>query len=482
MVEKVLPLLRGALILLLYVDNLLKTCREGAHWGETESLCTAVYQTAAARAASPTCKTENTAGTKTTKDVTLPVVSAASLSGEGDKFGHETIVETKTLSLAVDPNETTTSPCGPPHERTGEGKRFERGQGRAARRQDDRHRLKPTVVREVRLSRDGTGAALLLADGSVWWVDDLDIGVWQPVTALEPHTTSPAPRTRDTRTEADIESRPNSDETPIEIMREASSLPTGGAEAAAGATVEGLLSRRGVSAIAVVKVKQGEADGDGVGRDSAGACAGKDMSGCGTETRPEHVYRGRDGVAIIVGRDDGRLFLLTRKRPTMAVSPNKCCPDEATSERFSGRGHDRTAPPYPWCVSASWKGPEVRVTAIWTVGEAAKSAHSQGGTRERGSCHFISALETSMLRCPSGGLHGARIDGALVSAGANGTVAWWEWTSAANIRGVAGDVNDNGAKRGENTGMRAPNLRMVRSVFGYAYINPPASPSGESRK
>ena len=412
------------------------------------------------------------------------MISTTSLSGGGDKVGHQTIVEMETQSFAVEKNDTTSWPCGPPQDRTGEGKRLGRGQGRAARRQDDRHRLKPTIVREVRLSRDGTGAALLLADGSVWWVDDLDIGVWQPVTVLEPNTTSPAPRPRDSQAEAYMDSRPDSDGTPLEIMREASSLPTGRAEAAAGATVEGLLSSRGVSAIAVVRIRpQGEADGDNVGRDSAGACAGKDISGRGTETRHKKVCRGRDGVSIVVGRDDGRLFLLTRRRPTMAVSPDKCCPDEATSERFSGKGHNHTAPLYPWCVSASWKGPEVRVTAMWTVGEGAKSTPSQGGTPERGSCHFTSALETSILRYPSGACDGARIDGALVSAGANGTVAWWEWPSAANIRGVASDVCDKGAERGENTGIRAPNLRLVRLVFIYTYVlNPPASPSVNNSK
>lgn len=423
--------------------------------------------------------------TKSSKDCTLPAVSTASLSGKGDKIRDRTAVEKKTESAFVERNETTSSPCEPSQQRTGEGGKFGQGQGRAARRQDDRHRQKPTIVREVRLSRDGTGAALLLADGSVWWVDDLDIGVWQPVTTLQqPSKVSPAPRPHDTRIEADIESRLDSDGTPRERMRQASSLPTGREEEemAAGVTAEGLLSSRGVSAIAVVRLRQSEADGDSVGRESAGVCAGNDIGGRGTETRSKHACRGSDGVAIVVGRDDGYIFLLTRRRTTMAVSPDEGFPDGATSERLSGRGRDGTAPPYPWCVSASWKGPEVRVTAMWIVGEASKSTPSQGDTPEGGSCHFTSALETSTLCYPSGGCHGARLDGALVSAGANGAVAWWEWASPANIGGVAGHVNDNGAERGEPIEIHAPNLRMVRHISSDDHMNPPISPSDSISK
>ena len=409
--------------------------------------------------------------TKTSKHRTPPVVGAASLSGEGDKVGDRTTDEMEARFTAIERNESINSPCGSSQQRTREGERLDQGQGRAARRQDDRNRQKPTIVREVRLSRDGTGAALLLADGSVWWVDDLNIGVWQPVTILEPSTTSPAPRPRDTRTDCNGRLR--------EGMRQASSSAAGRAEAADGVTVEGLLSRRDVSAIAVVRLRRVEADSDSVGLDSTDVCAGEASGGRGTKPRPKHVRRGSDGVAIVVGRDDGCLFLLTRTRPTMAPSPDNCCSDEAASERISVRENDRTTPSYPWCVSASWQGPEVRVTAMWIVGEAAKSTPSLGEPPEGGSCHFTSALETSMLCHPSGGCHGARLDGALVSAGANSTVAWWEWASTASIRGVAGGGNDNGAERGENTGIRAPKLRMVSRILGYKYMNPPASPSGK---
>lgn len=420
------------------------------------------------------------------RDPKDPMVPWKTLS-EGSEVRDRTSEEISAKSAAAERIESTSSSCGSSQQRTGEGhgapfvnpnnstvlaKTFEQGQdqhgqgqhgqGRAARRPDDRHRQKkPAIVREVRLSPDGTAAALLLADGSVWWVDDLDVGVWQPVTILQPSkVVSPAPRPRDTRTEEKCENRPDGEGKSREIIRQASSPPMSCAEAADGVTLGGLLSSRGISAIAVVRLRQGHTNDD-----SAGVCAGKSSGERGTETRPKHVGRMREGVAIVVGRDDGCLFLLTQARPTVALSADYCCADEAISKRSSGRGHDGTSPAYPWRVSASWKGPGTRVTAIWIVGGAGKGAPSQGDKLEGASCQFTSALETSRLSYPGEGCHGAGFDCALVSADANGTVAWWEWASAVNNKGAASDGNDSGAKQSENTGIRAPSLRMVSCSY-----------------
>lgn len=138
----------------------------------------------------------------------------------------------------------------------------------------------------------------------------------------------------------------------------------------------------------------------------------------------------------------------------------------------------------PWQVVASWKGHKCRVTSVWVVqnddetsraSSIVENASSWVGNPRVGTVEelgvqrsvppFTAALNTSKLstgRLPDavGGdgneclAVGTVFDGALVSAGSDGTVAWWEWPGFVE-RGsvsVAEDVSDR---------MPAPKLRMV---------------------
>lgn len=283
----------------------------------------------------------------------------------------------------------------------------EQSRGRASRRRAERQRQnKPAVVREVRLARrskSGTAvaaAAVLLADGSVWWVPDLQVGTWERVT-----------------------------------------VSVGDAEVADGVTEEGLLSSAGVSAVAVVGLSPGPSFADKentVASDRGGESVAKKLGGGGC------------GVAIVASRDDGWLFLLSRGRPLPSVDSD------------GGRGDQPSSQLLDWRVSAAWKGHRSRVTAVWAVRDASQSRSPRAPAG--GAQVFTAALDTSRLsNLPSSRRrHGVRLDGALVSAGADGTVAWWEWAS-----GEEGPSMVHDGSGCEEMTMSAPKLRMVS---GFAYM------------
>ena len=295
-------------------------------------------------------------------------------------------------------------------------------------RQRKRQQKKPAVVREVRLapppanSATAVAAALLLTDGQVWWVPDLQAGTWEQVT-----------------------------------------VSASGAEATAdGVARDGFLAGSGASSIAVVRlpvkrhVESGETDGSNRGGKSVAGKEGiVDCRGTGS------------GIAIVVGRDDGRLLLLTQRRPPLTGV------DEARAESGDDgeKGEKQPQPassPRPWRIDAAWKGHRSRVTAIWAIGDAAQSRplHAPEG----GSQGFTAALDTSRLcvssRNRTGERGGGEFCGSLASAGGDGTLAWWEW--ACTEQDGDGGVPDDGDLKssfGEAT-TRAPRLRMVSRICG----------------
>lgn len=336
-------------------------------------------------------------------------------------------------SNPTEPSSNAPSPRTPSQQAiSGDRRHLRRGRqgpsvGGASRRQNDRRRQKPAVVREVRLVRGcsrttaaaaATAAALLLADGSVWWVADLHIGSWQQVT-----------------------------------------VSTGHAAAAGGVTAEGYLSSSGISAIAVVGLLEQihTEENSNFGSDSDGkVAAGKKGGRCGHE------------VAIVAGRDDGRLFLLTQGRtPPTVISEANFSDFKPGSAADGGEGGRTASPPRPWRVSTVWVGHRSRVISVWIVGDAAHETPPNAPEGE--SSGFTAALDTSRLSSSSrsGGLCRGGLYGALVSAGADGTVAWWEWARAEDVRDVADGGSPSSCEQagGEVTAC-APRLRMVSRVYG----------------
>lgn len=280
----------------------------------------------------------------------------------------------------------------------------------SGRRRGARQRLKkPAVVREVKLttpSNPGTAvaAALLLADGCVWWVSDLQVGTWERVT-----------------------------------------VPVDEAAVTNGVTEEGFLSSSGVSAVAVVGSlpRQNHADKENFiasERGGKSVTGEEDSGGCEIGSK----------VAIVAGRDDGWLFLLSQSQKFHMVDP-----DEVRSDKTSSLTR-------AWRVSAAWKGHRSKVTAVWPLSDAARDRSPRASSGE--SQEFTAAMETSRLsnfpsrRTPGGD----RFDGALVSAGAGGTVAWWEWACVGGDRKMAhGGKPASGC---EQMVMAAPRLRMVGCI------------------
>lgn len=295
-----------------------------------------------------------------------------------------------------------------------------------------RHRLlqhkKPAVVREVKLappvnSATAVAAALLLTDGRVWWVADLQAGTWEKVT-----------------------------------------VSSGGAGATAeGVAREGCLSSSGASAITVVRLPENShAESRKTGRSDreetfvAGADGGGD---CGNGS-------GR-GVAIVVGRDDGWLFLLTQRGPTSTEVEDARAESAGCRRRGEQQPQAASSQPRPWRIGAAWKGHRSRVTAIWAIGDASQSDRPMSSSLQApagGSRGFTAALDTSRL-CVStrrGERASGEFCGSLVSAGGDGTVAWWEWACAEQDGGVLhGDALN--LPFGE-VATRAPRLRMVRRM------------------
>eukprot|EP00752_Nemacystus_decipiens_P003736 g3442.t1 len=272
----------------------------------------------------------------------------------------------------------------------------EQSGGRASRRRGARRRLKKTaVVREVRLappSNSGTAAAaaVLITDGGVWWVRDLHVGTWERVM----HS-------------------------------------VGDAVVVDGVVEMGFSSSAGVSAIAVVRLSQQENHAE------QEQTTASDCGGASVKSKKDGGGRGSGcEFAIVVGRDDGWLFLVSQGRPRPPVDGDERKGDQPQSQRT-------------WRVTAAWKGHRSRVTAVWAVGDAARD-------RRGGSQAFTVALETSRL---SKRRDGGGVDGTLVSAGADGTVAWWEWACSEEDRNMV-HTGHSGSGHEEMT-IPTPRLRMV---------------------
>lgn len=247
-------------------------------------------------------------------------------------------------------------------------------------------------------SNSGTGvaAAVLLNDGSVWWVPDLQVGTWEMVT-----------------------------------------VSVGDAAVANGVAAGGFLSSAGVSVIAVVGLPPGDTYAD------KEITTSSDRGGESVTGKKDRGGNGSCGeVAIVAGRDDGWLVLLSQGRPRPTLDTDGRTGDSPPSQ------------PRAWRVSAAWKGHKSRVTAVWAVGDDAQNRSPQA--QARGSQAFTAALETSRLskRCV-----GSMLDGALASAAADGTLAWWEWACSRKGRNMVHDFR-SGSGSDEMT-MPAPGLRMV---------------------
>lgn len=215
----------------------------------------------------------------------------------------------------------------------------------------------------------------------------------------------------------------------------------------------------------------------------------------------------RDPVhAIAVGHDDGWMSLLVPpiEDPPASTPPRTpnyrfsqpLTPQDvragfeeeeyiASAEAAVGKDVSRSGisrPPCLWRVLASWKGHRCRVTSLWVVqnddetscassvveNDSLRIGNPRGGAVEgmgieRSAPPFTAALNTSRLstrKLPDAA--GALFDGALVSAGADGSVAWWEWPGFVEKGGVpvAEDVSGR---------MPEPKLRMV-GIYTYIYI------------
>lgn len=413
-------------------------CRgDGMLWGQTEAV--PIEQgTASTNENTAVGKTQENGHPAPTVATPLPittgippaVASVATLPAKKNENCGENVAAAVAEGPKSNPAESrsnTASPYTPfQHEISGDNKHLRReGQGPTAgdapRRRNDRRKQKPTVVREVRLVRGcprtaaaaaATAAALLLADGSVWWVSDLHAGCWQQVT-----------------------------------------VSANGGAAAGGANVEGCLSSSGISAIAVVGL---------LGRNHA-----EENSTSGSDSGDKFVAgkkgSGDNEVAIVAGRDDGWLFLLTQRRsaPTVVSETNY---DVRAGGAADGGGDDRTAsPPRPWRVSAAWKGHRSRVTSVWVVGDAAHSRFLDAPEGEPQG--LTAALDTSRLLTLSsnrGKNCYGQMYGALVSAGADGTVAWWKWARAEDIEDAADDGSPGSCRKSSGeVVICAPRLRMV---------------------
>lgn len=234
-------------------------------------------------------------------------------------------------------------------------------------------------------------------------------------------------------------------------------VSAGGAAAADGVTAEGCLSSSGISAIAVVEL---------LGQSHAETNPTSFGSDCDEKFAAEKKDSSGNEVAVVAGRDDGRLFLLTKRRspPTVISEANSDAkPGSATDE---GGGERTTSSPRPWRVSAVWEGHQSRVTSVWVVGDAAHSRLLNAPEGE--SQGFAAALDTSRFfsSSSSGEKSYSRLYGALVSAGADGTVAWWEWTRAELVEGVADDGRPSSCRKtGGEVTVCAPRPRMVSRVY-----------------
>lgn len=308
-----------------------------------------------------------------------------------------------------------------------------------------RRRTKNTaVVREVRLAKSVPGAALLLTDGSVWWVADLAVGTWQPV-AVSPATILPS--NGSAKQESPVEDLDGIIEK-TSTLNGSVKLGKAGADAATGIAADGVLSfderfrGQSISAITVVEIRQ---DGDVV-----------------AESNVERISGGNDiEIAIVAGRDDGWLFLLNQSRYPSPVKVDRY----SDKVPRTGEKKEENTPPYhhPWRVSTAWKGHLSRVTAIWCVGDSSTASGSAQSDIECVYQPFTAALGTSRLG-PSSRATGV-VHGALVSAGADGTIAWWEWNGDAKEKtaGPAGNsVEICNGSGGRNKEITVPKLRMVR--------------------
>lgn len=316
-----------------------------------------------------------------------------------------------------------------------------------------RQRQRPAVVRELHLCQRGTAAALLLADGAVWWVSDLAVGRWAKVT--EPTSLgTPSAVVPQGSLEKDSVERGQQDETPrggagADPRRNEHGRCFQSENEAEGVTQDGRLLTKGVSAIAVVGWGSIEgADVVGV-RDARGAGECSQMhcgGGAGVEALSECGDTGSCSASIVVGRDDGWLFILTQQQQ----------PSSSVPVVDGDRGGTEESPiPAQWRVSEKWKGHNARVTSVWPAGCRASAGGGAGDSMPIDALtSHTAALDTSRLRAwCHGSLSRHGFNGALVSAAADGTVGWWAWP------------HDHccGSSSAARKEQRLPPLRMVRA-------------------
>lgn len=340
------------------------------------------------------------------------------------------------------------------------------------RRHSSKGRKKPAVVREVRLAANlPGGAAVLLADGSVWWVADLTVGTWQPVT-ISPPKYIVAPVTDSGRAFPEEQhDLMGGVEGATSENGESHARTEGTVDAAYEASSAACWTNSGVSSIAVFSIPRsttaaaGEGDVMSVGLNGRGEAVDKHVDG-------NHPARGnpsdeetrckKDDVAIVAGCDDGQLFVLTQSH-------------QVKRDLSAGGGQTlRCPPPRPWRVITAWQGHRSRVTATWLVRDGTNSKIATGHkmTADPTCRSFTSAVDTSRLKAP---VDGVAVNGALVSAGADGTVIWWDWNCDEEMTiteddGKGGDYSNIGSSSSNNneTHVSPPEARMV-SLLGLSF-------------
>lgn len=383
---------------------------------------------------------------------------------------------------------------------------------------DSRRRTKPSVVREICLCREGLRAAtVLLSDGSVWWVSDLSVGPWESVVMVPRRRTdavqagveescpsyagfqgakmAAAGRGRHKTGKADMEAQGDRNrEEPMASCKAGDSPP----------------SDVGVSAVAILvrprchrSARNTSSSVIGGARKISGSRDNRsppDFSpSCLPTATDAHRRDRRDpSHAIVVGHDDGWMSLLvppgedppasTPRTPSYGF-PRPLTPQDvpagfeeeefvASAEAAVGKDGGESGSigrsPCPWRVLVSWKGHKCRVTSLWVVqnddqtsrassvveNASLRVGNPRGGTVEgrgveRSVPPFTAALNTSRLstrKVPDA--VGPMFDGALVSAGSDGSVAWWEWPGVVERGGVFVCEDVSGR-------MPAPKLRMV---------------------
>lgn len=325
------------------------------------------------------------------------------------------------------------------------------GKNRGRRRQ----RQRPAIVRQVHLCHRGEAAALLFTDGSVWWVSDLTIGSWEHVTAsgLDDSSVRVAAGKGSSDDGVGVRGSQHGENPTAE-----QSYGCLGESDTRGVMPDGRLLSEGVSAIAVT----GHSSAESAGIDGSGTRSAQCGEECSQNPSDDGVverlswggFNGfHDGASIVIGRDDGWLFVLTksqelqeqRERQQLFSSP-------VGADKGRSRAKEATTPGV-WRVSEKWIGHNARVTSVWLAGCRASTVDGPGDyvPMDARPSH-LAALETSRLRGAFRGRPSAAgCHGALVTAAADGTLAWWGWPPDCGSRN----------SRATRKFARTPLLRMV---------------------